>query len=229
MTCKLKPNDKLRFDALRAAYSVGIGTLREALSHLVSDGLVRTEVGRGFRVAPVAISDLNDITAWRIDFEVRAITESIRRGDDAWEANIVSSFHLLSRLKLPEIDAPREDWIDYGKKHGNFHDALVASCGSPWLLYFRSVLFDQARRYQALAVQLNKSLVNRGDEDHRSIMDAVLDRDEEKAKELIESHIRRTTDVVLKDLDNSLAFSTNEFTGESSPTKKTARGKAAKK
>lgn len=196
---------------------------------MVSDGLVRTEVGRGFRVAPVSISDLTDITAWRIDFEIRAITESIRRGDETWEANIVSSFHLLSRLKSPNSDAPKEEWADYGKKHSKFHDALVASCGSPWLLYFRSVLFDQARRYQALAVQLNQSLVYRGDEDHRAIMDAVLDRDEETAKKLVESHIRRTTDVVLKDLDNSLAFTTNEYTGESAPTKKRGRASASKK
>lgn len=194
----LTPNTRLRFEALRETYEVGIGTLREALSHLVSDGLVRTEVGKGFRVAPVSKTDLIDITEWRVEFEVRAVVESIRRGDDAWEAEIVTAFHLLSRSGLPNLDATPEAWMSYGEKHARFHDALAAGCGSPWLLYFRSVLSAQGQRYQALAVR-RAPLVYRNDTEHRDIMEAVLDRNEKKTAKLVEAHIRKTAEVVIKD------------------------------
>ena len=48
LCCVLKPDQRLRFGELRQRYGTSVGTLREALSHLVSEGLARTEAGRGF-------------------------------------------------------------------------------------------------------------------------------------------------------------------------------------
>lgn len=203
ISCKLKPNARLRFDALRLTYEVGVGTLREALSHLVSDGLVRTEVGRGFHVSPVSKTDLIDITEWRVEFEVKAVVQSIQNGGDDWEAEIVTAFHLLARAGLPGQNASAEVWEAYGAKHERFHNALTAACGSPWLLYFRGALNSQAQRYQGLAVANSEPLVYRNDDEHKGIMEAVLDRDEKKAAKLIEAHIRRTSNAVMKDLENS--------------------------
>lgn len=200
VTCKLRPYDKLRFESLRKSYGAGVGTLREALSHLVSDGLVRTEAGRGFFVAPVSAADLVDITEWRVEFETRATVMSIKNGDDNWEANIVSTFHLMARAGKLDASASPEALSDLGEKHRRFHDALVAACGSPWLLYFRGVLFDQALRYQALAVMSKGHEAHRTDEDHRAIMDAALDRNSEKSALLVEEHIRHTTETVLANL-----------------------------
>ena len=50
LCCVLKPDQRLRFGELRQRYDTSVGTLREALSHLVSEGLARTEAGRGFSV-----------------------------------------------------------------------------------------------------------------------------------------------------------------------------------
>src|ERR1700682_6076996 len=57
---RLAPGEKLRFDTLKAHYQVGAGTLREAITRLVSDALVVAEGQRGFRVAPMALEDLQD-------------------------------------------------------------------------------------------------------------------------------------------------------------------------
>lgn len=54
ISCRLQPNKKLRFDALRKSYNAGVSTSREAPSQLVSDGLVRIDPGKGFRIAPVS-------------------------------------------------------------------------------------------------------------------------------------------------------------------------------
>lgn len=207
INCVLMPDERLRFEALRSRYGVGISTLREALSHLVSDGLVQTEAGRGFRVAPVSVEDLMDITEWRVEFEVRAITQSIQFGDDAWEAEVVTSFHLFSLLEMPARQAPAELLREWGERHRRFHDSLVSACRSPWLLHFRSVLFDQARRYQVLSMSSREARVVRKDE-HPLLMKAVLERNVERSAQLVEQHIRRTTDFVLREmsigLDNSL-------------------------
>jgi GntR family carbon starvation induced transcriptional regulator len=197
VACRLKPGERLRFDALRVQYGAGVGTLREALSHLVSEGLVRTQAGRGFQVAPVSLADMLDVAEWRIEFEVRAVTQSIRNGDEVWEAEIVTAYHLLSRTEVPTANSSaesREQWIS---RHRRFHDAVGASCGSPWLLHFRSVLFDQARRYQSL-VALHGPRLQPKDDDHREIMEAALARDVERAARAVERHIRHTVDTALK-------------------------------
>ena len=48
----LAPGEKLRVEHLKDRYGVGAGTLREAITRLVSDALAVAEGQRGFRVAP---------------------------------------------------------------------------------------------------------------------------------------------------------------------------------
>ena len=43
-----EPGAKLPFAALQERYGVSVGTIREALSHLVSEGLITLDAGRGF-------------------------------------------------------------------------------------------------------------------------------------------------------------------------------------
>ena len=197
VNCLLQPGERLRFETLRARYQAGVGTLREALSHLVSEGLVRTEAGRGFRVAPVSLADMLDIAHWRVEFEVRALTLSVQHGDDAWEAEVVSAYHLLSKLALPAVDADLSTWEQWALRHRRFHDALGAACGSPWLLHFRSVLFEQAQRYRRLTA-LHGPRVRRKEEEHRALMEAAIARDAPHLAALAEQHIRRTVEAALK-------------------------------
>jgi GntR family transcriptional regulator, carbon starvation induced regulator len=197
VNCHLAPGARLRFEILRDQYKVGVGTLREALSHLVSEGLVRTEAGRGFSVAPVSLTDMLDVAEWRVEFEVRAVTQSIRTGDDAWEAEIVTAHHLLAKTEVPTLDATAEVRDLWKSRHRRFHDAIGAACGSPWLLHFRSILFEQAQRYQRL-VALHGPRLPRKADDHREIMEAALARDEPRAVRAVEQHIRRTVGVALK-------------------------------
>jgi len=53
---KLVGGERLRVEHLKDQYEVGAGTLREALSLLVSDALVTSEGQRGFRVASISIA-----------------------------------------------------------------------------------------------------------------------------------------------------------------------------
>ena len=63
---QLVPGEKLRVEHLKERYGVSAGTLREAITRLASDALVVTEGQRGFRVAPITIEDLEDITNLRV-------------------------------------------------------------------------------------------------------------------------------------------------------------------
>ncbi len=184
----LVPGQRLKLDELRARYNASVGSLREALVQLVSEGFVVAEPNRGFCVAPISLADLDDITERRVEIERQALTMAIEYGDDRWEANLVAAYHMLAKIVVEKNSAAlRRTWWE---RHNVFHEALVAACPSPWLLRFREVLFDHSHRYRSLSLQHSAS-PGRIDE-HRSLTEAVLARDTVKACNLIEDHIRRT-------------------------------------
>ena len=190
---RLEPGQRIKFDELQSRYRASIGLLREALRHLLSQGLVQLEANRGFTVAPVSVADFLDITELRIKFESMALTDAIRHGDDAWEAEIVTALHLL--LKLTEPGAQSTKSPDWPARHRRFHQSLVAGSRSPWLLHFRSVLFDQAERYRSLGRKYRKSPRDIASE-HRQFAEAVLARDSALACRLGDQHIRSTVENV---------------------------------
>jgi DNA-binding GntR family transcriptional regulator len=193
-----QPNERLKFEDLRDRYQASIGTLRESLLHLLSEGFVRSESNRGFTVAPVSMADLMDITELRVQFETQALEDSIRHGDDQWEAEIVTSLHLLMRL-ISGGDTPPTRSPDWPARHRRFHYALVSACRSPWLLHFRGTLFEQAERYRSLGRIYRKSPRDLGAE-HQALADAVLARNVALACKLGEKHIRSTVDNVVRNV-----------------------------
>ncbi len=194
VTGVFQPNERLKFDDLRDRYDASIGTLREALLHLLSEGFVRSEAYRGFTVASVSLEDFADITRLRIQFERQAIEDAIHHGDDQWEAEIVTSLHLLQKV-ISENPTPTRS-PDWPPRHRRFHHALVAAGRSPWLLHFRATLFDQAERYRSLGRIYRRSPRDIGAE-HQALADAVLARNVARACDLSEKHIRGTVENVV--------------------------------
>src|SRR5262249_35870289 len=93
----LAPSQKLRIDHLRKSSGFGASALREALSRLVSDGLVECEAQRGYWVSPVSREELDDITASRKVIEVEALRQAIQHGSLEWEGRVVAACHGLER------------------------------------------------------------------------------------------------------------------------------------
>lgn len=188
------PEERLKFASLTDRYEVGIGTLREALSQLVSEGFVTLDAGKGFKVAPVSADELREIVDHFVDFEKRALAESIANGDEDWESDIVAYHHRLSLIEgLPWVDrmARHAEWVN---RHREFHKALVSACNGVWLFRLRSLMFNQLDRYRFITKQSSESSGRRKFDEHRKIMEAVLARDTPLATELLEKHIRDTAD-----------------------------------
>lgn len=188
-----EPDERLKFADLRARYDVGIGTLREALSQLVSEGFVSVEVGKGFKVAPVSIKELNEITELFIDLEKRAIRSAIEHGDENWQTDIVThhyKLNLVESLPWEERMARHSEWV---QRHRDFHEALVAACTDSWLFRLRSMMFDQLDRYRFVTKKAPHGLGQHKFIEHRKIMEATIARDADLAAKLLEEHIRDTS------------------------------------
>lgn len=189
------PGAKLRVEHLKDDYGVGAGTLREALNRLVSDALVIAEGQRGFRVTPMSLADLADITQLRIHIEVDTLRQSVRRGGKEWEMRVRSSFERLSSYEQPVSLARRSDWELCNRQ---FHDALISAAASPWTHLILRILSQHGERYRRLCIGMPQSQrdVHR---EHTEIFEAALRRADARAALALEDHIS-TTLVTLQSL-----------------------------
>jgi DNA-binding GntR family transcriptional regulator len=188
---ELKPGERLRVEVLQRDLSLSSTPVREGLNRLTAEGLVLFEENKGFRTAPITASDLRDITRLRLVVEADALIDSIKCGDDAWEAQIVAANYRLTqhdqRIDAGEIERG-EPWTIL---HKAFHMALLSACTYPRILGLCDQLFDQTERYRRFATRV--ALVKRDvSNEHRDIMDAVLARDTKVAVELLTAHIATT-------------------------------------
>jgi DNA-binding GntR family transcriptional regulator len=192
---RLRPGDKLPFAELAERYQASQGVLREGLSRLAAEGLVVAEPQLGFRVMPLSVKDLEDLTDARCDIEGIALRYSIEHGDLTWEASVVAAHHRLERT-VEHDDDPQEVNQDWTQAHGEFHRSLLAACPNERLKAIAMSLRDSAEVYRRWAVSFG-----RGDRDvpaeHRRIFDAVLARDADEAVEALTAHLRTTQALLL--------------------------------
>lgn len=186
----LKPGDKVNLDRLRQIHGVSLSPMREAVSRLVSLGLVEFEDQRGYRIAPVSLGNLAEVTRLRADLESLAIGYAVERAGIDWESEVLGALHRLGRTAHePDDPVSLERWE---AAHLAFHMALLRGCGMPMLVDFCLVLNTLNDRYRRLFAHRPA-----GDRDmaveHAEIADAAaVRRDRREAETLLRAHVERT-------------------------------------
>lgn len=193
---QLAPGEKLRVQHLKTQYGVGAGTLREAITRLASDALVVTQGQRGFRVAPIAVQDMQDLTRLRIHIEIDALRLSIRHGGDAWRQRLRQAYEDLSCLEQPLQASHAKQWEALNTA---FHEALLSGHESPWTVRVLRLLARQSERYRRYAISLPGSERDVHME-HRVIYESALAGNELRAALALEAHIQGTADLVAQAL-----------------------------
>lgn len=190
-----EPGARLRVEELSRRFAVSSSPLREALNRLSEQGLVRAIENRGFRVAPLTAAGVSDLARVRTLVECEALRDAIAHGSDAWEAQVVAAGHALALAERRLGDQPRTLDDDWSARHRAFHLGLYAACTSPLLLDLADVLFDNAERYRRWAARWRQAPRRKHDE-HQQLMKTVIERDADRAVELLRQHISRTEQLV---------------------------------
>jgi DNA-binding GntR family transcriptional regulator len=185
------PQVKLKLDELQGAYGYSSSPLREALSRLSQEGLVKMDDRRGFRVMPISSDDLADLTHMRLMVEVPALRVAIQVGDDGWEAAVVAAAHRLERTEAQLVDGQLVLDDAWSQAHRGFHMGLLAGCPSKRQFALCASLFDQAERYRRFSARYR--VVSRSkNREHKRLLKAVLERDADTACALLTEHVQVT-------------------------------------
>lgn len=197
---------------LAASYSVSVGSVREALSMLISAGLVETRAGRGTFVAasdarslrPGATSGVAGTGATLERAEVEELVE-------AREVIEVALAAMAARHRDPEattrlracaerMAAASASPAAYSEADVEFHLALADAAGNRYLL--RSMLAIRSLLKQDMELGAEAAIRRFGDlgvsvESHARLVDAIEAGDAELAAEVATTIVRRNRDFVL--------------------------------
>ena len=198
---RLTPGAKLRVEHLKDRYDVGAGTLREAITRLVSDALVVAEGQRGFRVAPIAVGDLEDLTRLRVHIEIEALRQSIRSGDALWREQLRLAYDELSAVEQPIRPQDRRRWEQLNNR---FHETLIAAGASAWTFRVLRLLSRHGERYRRYAMALPNSGRDVHKE-HTEIFELAMAGQDARAALALEAHIRNTPDVLMRALRDGVS------------------------
>jgi len=105
--------------------------------------------------------------------------------------------HRLSRAEINSEDQNNNYYSpEQEARHQEFHQALIAACGSDILLQYCQQLQEQTLRYRNLVEMVEYREGNEGKE-HQAIVDAVLAGDANLATELLTKHYEVTAEILI--------------------------------
>lgn len=192
---QLRPGQRLKVSDLAVEHAVSLNVVREALSRLTGEQLVRAEPKIGFAVTDLSLEGLSDLVAVRVVIESAALRWAIERGDMAWESQVVAAHYRLANTLETEGQSPvlTDQWIQV---HSEFHTQILSASGSPRMREITRSLSDAAQIYRRWSLSLSHPDRDVAGE-HADLVDAVLTRDADRAVAALTAHIERTRDTVL--------------------------------
>jgi DNA-binding GntR family transcriptional regulator len=190
----LPPGSRLRFVELAARFSVSQSVVREALTRLAEQGLAVAQPQQGFRVRPLTLTDLDELTDARVEIETMVLRRSIERGDIAWASSVVAAHHQLANTP---ITRPSGDLAGaWFTAHEEFHRAALRGCANERLYGVAVALRDAASLYRWWSRPVGHDYDREVELEHRQILDAIVANDSDAAADLLTRHIQRTSDAL---------------------------------
>jgi DNA-binding GntR family transcriptional regulator len=196
-----EPTQALKPQELASKFDVSLAVAREALLRLVGEGLADRLPNRGFTVPRADAQRWREIAEARSIIEPQAIRLAVERGDLAWEAQVRAAHHSLSRT-LPQDPATGRIADDWSRAHHAFHRSLLEGCGNATLLDTFERLWDASELTRQWSGAANPDRDAMGE--HAALENACLDRDADRAAELLRAHLTQTV-AALSTLSDSVA------------------------
>jgi DNA-binding GntR family transcriptional regulator len=176
---QLPAGTKIDQDALAAEFSVSRMPVREALRQLGAEGFVTILPHRGAVVTALSPAEVEEI------YEIRAALEGVA----ARHASQTLTADDLARLRKVLAAMRNEKQIDtWVALNAEFHNAINQASMRPRLLELIQRFREQSQPYIRLYVQrLHKSAQAR--KEHRAILEALADRDADRAEAAVRAHL----------------------------------------
>ena len=190
LSLELPPGQHLDETALATRFEMSRSPIREAMIRLAGEGLLVTLSNRSTQVAPLDLATFPRYIE-ALDLLQRANTRlaALNRRD----ADIAE----IRRTMLAfEAAVARNDYLDMSETNLNFHVSVAKAGGNPYLTAQYERLLGEGRRmlhlhFDYLSRSQDEFLLT---DEHGQILQAIIDRDADRADDLAHNHTRQFRD-----------------------------------
>jgi DNA-binding GntR family transcriptional regulator len=189
------PNSRLHEARIAQQLGVSRAPVREALSQLEEEGLVRSEPNRGTFVTELSIQDIEEIQSLREVLECFAL----RRAADKLMGPGLADLERMLADQVSAADAG--DRLGLLEKDMELHRHICFTSGHNHLFKLWTRLANQTRRFMFVNFQVLEQ--TQGDlrlvvEGHVAIVQALRDRDVEAAEQALRQHLNDSLGTMLQ-------------------------------
>jgi GntR family transcriptional regulator, rspAB operon transcriptional repressor len=186
-----QPGEALGEKELTLRYKGSRTPVREAAVRLQNERLLRIVPNRGYFVSPITLEILNDI------YEFRAAVESAAAELAAAKGGTPEALKKLAQLcEVSCTPDDRKSCISFIEADTAFHLGIARLARNQMLLQGVSEARSQMERIMFAAIDIHYYGELPGRE-HREILQAIEDRDPERARQRMHHHIMQSKDKVL--------------------------------
>jgi len=187
-----KPGTSLSESAISRALRTSRTPVREALIRLVEEGYVERIPARGFFVARVTMTLIQDLVA------VRRLLEGAAAERAAQRASAEDVVHLreLVSYEYPMGDEPALRRAI--EENNRFHLAVAQASGNAIFVEMVRHCLDQVTRLIGLGLEVDP--MHAGTAEHQAVVEAIARRDPEAARAAIERHLDGSSQRMMQQL-----------------------------
>lgn len=180
---KYRPGESLIEKELCEEMGVSRTPLREALRQLEREGLVQSIPNKGVIVRGISTKDIEDI------YTIRMMIEGLAARWAAEKITPEGLAELEEAVELEEFYTSKNDADHLLRFDTQFHDVLYKASKSKPLIHMLSMFhhYVQSARTTSMAEPDRALKVL---EEHKAILQAVKDRDSQRAERLTTEHVR---------------------------------------
>ena len=197
LTCTLQPGQQIAQNQLSEKYQVGITPVREALQRLTQEGYVNPIPRFGYMVAPITLSDVHGI------IEMRAIVEpaSARLAAMRCSDNQLDQIRRIADKTYTYTE--RDTYLQFLSYNTDFHVAVALAGGNRRLADTVTKLLEELTRVFHMSLE-RRDLTQEMAEAHMPLIEALADRDPDRAEAIMMSQIARSRIYFFESLSNHL-------------------------
>ena len=180
-----KEHEELKEATLGEKMGVSRTPVREALRQLELEGLVEIIPNKGARVTGITKKDIDDI------YQIRYLLEGLSA---RWATEHVTEEQLdkmEETLYLTEFHAAKGNYEQVYELDSQFHELMYEASGSKLLNHILSDFHMYVTRVRRTSLA-SKNRSKNSTEEHRAILNAIRERNADKAEQCAHDHVMST-------------------------------------
>ena len=186
-----EPGESLVEKKLSEELGVSRTPVREALRQLELEGLVKSVPNKGVTVRGISQQDIQDI------YTIRMMIEGLAARWAAEKITPEEMEELKEAVELEEFYTAKSNYGNLLQFDTRFHDTIFKASKSKPLMYTLSTFHSYVQKARKVSM-CSPERAAAALEEHKAIMQAIIDRDADRAEKLMTQHVKNASLNLLK-------------------------------